>query len=136
MHALVAMHGQPGWVVALTPLSVDGMLPRPRRSWLNLGQAAGAGCCRGRCWLWAAWRAWPPRRGRTAHGHRAADRRVAVIRADLLLRALDAARVANRDRGRPPGRSIISSSAWTDGGSGHEYRRSWRRTWRPAPGRP
>ena len=26
MHTLVAMHGQPGWVAALTPLSVDGMI--------------------------------------------------------------------------------------------------------------
>ena len=26
MHALVAMHGQPGWVAVLTPLSVDGMI--------------------------------------------------------------------------------------------------------------
>src|SRR5262249_10750678 len=26
MHALVASHGQPGWVAALTPLSVDGMI--------------------------------------------------------------------------------------------------------------
>jgi hypothetical protein len=26
MHALVAMHGQPGWVAALTPLSVDGIV--------------------------------------------------------------------------------------------------------------
>ncbi len=26
MHALVAFHGQPGWVAALTPLSVDGMI--------------------------------------------------------------------------------------------------------------
>ncbi|HUZ38956.1 MAG TPA: DUF2637 domain-containing protein [Streptosporangiaceae bacterium] len=25
MHMLVARHGQPGWVAALTPLSVDGM---------------------------------------------------------------------------------------------------------------
>lgn len=24
MHRLVALHGQPGWVAALTPLSVDG----------------------------------------------------------------------------------------------------------------
>jgi len=24
MHALVELHGQPGWVAALTPLSVDG----------------------------------------------------------------------------------------------------------------
>src|SRR5439155_10868471 len=26
MHVLVARHGQPGWVAALTPLSVDGMI--------------------------------------------------------------------------------------------------------------
>jgi hypothetical protein len=26
MHALVALHGQPGWVAALTPLSVAGMI--------------------------------------------------------------------------------------------------------------
>src|ERR1700740_2660597 len=26
MHTLVARHGQPGWVAALTPLSVDGMI--------------------------------------------------------------------------------------------------------------
>src|SRR5712691_1031792 len=26
MHALVELHGQPGWVAALTPFSVDGMI--------------------------------------------------------------------------------------------------------------
>jgi Protein of unknown function (DUF2637) len=26
MHMLIALHGQPGWVAALTPLSVDGMI--------------------------------------------------------------------------------------------------------------
>ena len=26
MHALVVLHGEPGWVAALTPLSVDGMI--------------------------------------------------------------------------------------------------------------
>lgn len=26
IHRLVALHGQPGWVAALTPLSVDGMI--------------------------------------------------------------------------------------------------------------
>ena len=26
MHLLVELHGQPGWVEALTPLSVDGMI--------------------------------------------------------------------------------------------------------------
>jgi len=26
MHRLVALHGQPGWVASLAPLSVDGMI--------------------------------------------------------------------------------------------------------------
>jgi hypothetical protein len=26
MHSLLELHGQPGWVVALTPLLVDGMI--------------------------------------------------------------------------------------------------------------
>src|SRR5580658_8327038 len=26
MHMLVELHGQPGWVAALTPISVDGMI--------------------------------------------------------------------------------------------------------------
>jgi hypothetical protein len=30
MHLLVELHGQPGWVAALTPLSVDGMIVRRR----------------------------------------------------------------------------------------------------------
>lgn len=42
MHVLVELHGQPGWVAALTPLSVDGMIvaaSRARRSTLrDVGQ--------------------------------------------------------------------------------------------------
>jgi hypothetical protein len=38
MHMLVEFHGQSGWVAALTPFSVDGMI------------VAAAGSCRGRCW--------------------------------------------------------------------------------------
>ena len=36
MHMLVALHGQPGWVAALTPLSVDGMILAAHRSHLPL----------------------------------------------------------------------------------------------------
>jgi hypothetical protein len=61
MHMLVALHGQPGWVAVLTPLSVDGMIvaASPRCS-LTRGQAVAAASCRGHCWLWAASRAWRP----------------------------------------------------------------------------
>ena len=34
MHMLVARHGQPGWVAALTPLSVDGMIVAASRTLL------------------------------------------------------------------------------------------------------
>jgi hypothetical protein len=52
MHMLVALHGQPGWVAVLTPLSVDGMIvaASPRCS-LTRGQAVAAASCRGHCWL-------------------------------------------------------------------------------------
>src|SRR5438128_1303895 len=49
MHPLVALHGQPGWVAALTPLSVDGMiaaasttlLANSRSSRIAVGPSAG-----------------------------------------------------------------------------------------------
>jgi hypothetical protein len=48
MHALVALHGQPGWVAALTPLSVDGMIVAASRRCLpNRGPAVAAASCRG-----------------------------------------------------------------------------------------
>jgi len=31
MHVLMALHGQPGWVAALTPLSVYGMIVAERK---------------------------------------------------------------------------------------------------------
>lgn len=45
MHALVALHGQPGWVAALTPLSVDGMIVAASTTLLSesrSGQRGGA----------------------------------------------------------------------------------------------
>jgi hypothetical protein len=48
------------------------------------------GCCRGRCWRWAAWRAWPPMSRRPSRRQRAGDRGVAVVRVDRGLRAADA----------------------------------------------
>jgi hypothetical protein len=45
MHLLVALHGQPGWVAALTPLSVDGMIVAASTTLLadsRSGRAGGA----------------------------------------------------------------------------------------------
>jgi hypothetical protein len=45
MHALVVLHGQPGWVAALTPLSVDGMIVAASTTLLaesRSGQRGGA----------------------------------------------------------------------------------------------
>ena len=61
MHLLVELHGQPGWVAALTPFSVDGMIVAASTTLLADSRAgSAAGCCRGRCWWWAVRRAWPP----------------------------------------------------------------------------
>jgi hypothetical protein len=50
MHMLVELHGQPGWVAALTPLSVDGMIVAASTTLLaGSGRAAGVASCRGRC---------------------------------------------------------------------------------------
>jgi hypothetical protein len=59
MHQLVAGHGQPGWVAALTPLSVDGMIVAASTALLaDSRSGGGVGCCRVRCWWPAVWRAW------------------------------------------------------------------------------
>jgi hypothetical protein len=51
MHRLVALQGQPGWVAALTPLSVDGMIVAASTTLLADSRAGRrAGSCRGRCW--------------------------------------------------------------------------------------
>jgi hypothetical protein len=43
MHALVALHGQPGWVAALTPLSVDGMIVAASMTLLAESRSGGQG---------------------------------------------------------------------------------------------
>src|SRR5260370_34726479 len=48
MHALVELHGEPGWVAALTPLSVDGMIVAASMTrWRSPGAGAGAGAAGG-----------------------------------------------------------------------------------------
>jgi hypothetical protein len=43
MLALVALHGQPGWVAALTPLSVDGMIVAASTTLLADSRSGGRG---------------------------------------------------------------------------------------------
>ena len=51
MYLLVEVHGQPGWVAALTPLSVDGMIVAASTMLLADSRAGkSGGCCPGRCW--------------------------------------------------------------------------------------
>jgi Protein of unknown function (DUF2637) len=49
MHLLVQLHGQPGWVAALTPLSVDGMIVAASTTLLAESRSGG----RGGILLWA-----------------------------------------------------------------------------------
>lgn len=43
MHMLVELHGQPGWVAALTPLSVDGMIVAASTALLADSRSGGPG---------------------------------------------------------------------------------------------
>jgi hypothetical protein len=43
MHALVALHGQPGWVAALTPLSADGMIVAASTTLLSESRSGSRG---------------------------------------------------------------------------------------------
>jgi hypothetical protein len=43
MHVLVELHGQPGWVAALTPFSVDGMIVAASTSLLADSRSGGRG---------------------------------------------------------------------------------------------
>jgi Protein of unknown function (DUF2637) len=43
MHSLVALHGQPGWVATLTPLSVDGMIVAASTTLLAESRSGGRG---------------------------------------------------------------------------------------------
>src|SRR5215470_9911913 len=92
MHLLVELHGQPGWVAALTPLSggrddrggLDHTAGRITCGGAWREAALGAACCRQRG------EPGRQRRGRPAHGGRAGDRSLAVVRPHQRLRAADA----------------------------------------------
>jgi hypothetical protein len=43
MHLLVELHGQPGWVAALTPFSVDGMIVAASTTLLADSRSGGRG---------------------------------------------------------------------------------------------
>jgi hypothetical protein len=43
MHMLVELHGQPGWVATLTPLSVDGMIVAASTTLLAEARTGGRG---------------------------------------------------------------------------------------------
>ena len=43
MHLLAELHGQPGWVAALTPLSVDGMIVAASTTLLADSRSGGRG---------------------------------------------------------------------------------------------
>jgi hypothetical protein len=43
MHMLVELHGQPGWVAALTPFSVDGMIVAASTTLLSDSRSGGRG---------------------------------------------------------------------------------------------
>src|SRR5215467_10961750 len=43
MHLLVELHGQPGWVAALTPFSVDGMIVAASTTLLADSRSGGGG---------------------------------------------------------------------------------------------
>jgi hypothetical protein len=86
MHLLVELHCQAGWVAALTPLSVDGMIVAASTTLLAESRSGGGGgflpgaLGGGECGE-------PGRqcRGGGADGDRPGDRDVAVVRADRFL---------------------------------------------------
>ncbi len=87
MHLVVQLHGQPGWVAALTPLSVDGMIVAASTTLLAESRSAR----RGGMLPWGAVSGGqcgePGReRGRGgADGDAPGYRGVAVVRADRLV---------------------------------------------------
>src|SRR5262249_53504376 len=109
MHLLVELHGQPGSVAALTPLSLHGMIVAASTTLLADSRAGGAwreaalgaACCR------QHGEPSRQRRSRPAHSGRAGDRSLAVVRPHQRLRAADAPS-APRCRRRwpvPPGKA-------------------------------
>src|ERR1039457_5720885 len=56
MHMLVESHGQPGWVAALTPFSVDGMIVAASTTLLADSRSGSRGGVLPEGYLsWAAW---------------------------------------------------------------------------------
>jgi hypothetical protein len=59
MHLLVVRHGRPGWVAALTPLSVDGMIVTASTTLLADSRSErSGGVLPWRCWWRAVSPAW------------------------------------------------------------------------------
>ena len=133
MHQLVELHGQPGWVVALTPLSVDGMIAAASTTLLADSRAgSGAGYCRGRSGGEQYGELGCQCRGRPADSRRAGDRALAVVRANRRLRAADAP--------GPPQRGKRGQAAIAKARAGGVPSGDWRsgvqrsRARRPGPG--
>jgi Protein of unknown function (DUF2637) len=108
MHLLVELHGQPGWVAALTPLSVDGMIVAASSTLLAESRSGG----RGGVLPWALLVAgsaaslaaeWPSPSRRSSDAYRG----LAVVCADLLLRVADAP--------RPVGHGVLRAAQETAG---------------------
>jgi hypothetical protein len=84
MHLLVELHGQPGWVAALAPLSVDGMILAASTTLLADSRSGGRGGFLPRALLLAGSAREPggERRGRRADDDGPDHRRVAVVLTD------------------------------------------------------
>jgi Protein of unknown function (DUF2637) len=100
MHALVAAHGQPGWVAALTPLSEDGMIVAASTTLLADSRSGGRGGVLP--WALLAVGSVASLAANVAVAEptmaRAGDRCVAIVRADRILQAAHAPGSTYRSR--------------------------------------
>lgn len=122
MHRLVEMHGQPGWVAALTPFSVDGVIVAASTTLLADSRSGGRGGILPWVLLVIRQRGEPCcqcSRGR-ANGGRTRDRRMAVVRADRGVRAAHASSTLQRCGRRWAGGATDSAAAC----SSHKGRRA------------
>src|SRR5262249_5624301 len=105
MHTLVELHGQPGWVAALTPLSVDGMIVAASTTLLADSRAGERGGVLPWALLVGGSAASPAANIAAGHptaGGRAGDRGLAIVRAHRRLRAAHAPSPPQRcKRGQP-----------------------------------
>lgn len=86
MQLLVELHGQPGWVAALTPLPVDGMIIAASTTLLAESRSGRRGGLLPSVPLvQAAWPAWPPMWQWLNLRLRTGDRGVAIVCADRLV---------------------------------------------------